>query len=174
MNNSIVIAPEVLENKIYLIRGQKVMLDTDLAQLYGVEVRQLNQQVRRNISRFPHDFMFGLTLNEENSLRSQFVILKKGRGQHKKFASLVFTEQGVAMLSSVLNSDRAIQVNIAIMRTFIRLRSLLASHADLVRKLDAMEKEYDENFQSVFAALRKLMKEEENPKSEIGFRVKSN
>lgn len=116
--------------------------------------------------------MFGLTSDEEESLRSQIVISKKGKGG-RRYASLVFTEQGVAMLSSVLNSDRAIQVNIAIMRTFTRLRKLLASHADLVRKLDEMEQEYDKNFKSIFTALRKLMKEDEKPKPEIGFRIKS-
>lgn len=166
------IAPEVLESKIYLIRDQKVMLDTDLAILYGVQTKRLNEQVRRNIARFPHDFVFNLTPQEEDSLRSQFATSKKGKGG-RRYTSLVFTEQGVAMLSSVLNSDRAIQVNIAIMRTFTRLRKLLSSHADLVRKLDEMEQEYDKNFKSIFTALRKLMKEEEGPKKEIGFRIKS-
>jgi len=158
---------ETIASKIYLVRSQKVMLDRDLAELYGVQTRVLKQAVRRNISRFPPDFMFELTNEEQKSLRSQIVTLKKG--QHSKYLSFAFTEQGVAMLSSVLNSARAIQVNIQIIRTFTKLRSLLATHKDLKRKIEAMEKKYDENFQIIFEAIRRLFDEEEKPKRKIGY-----
>jgi len=143
------ISVEIIERKIYLIRGHKVMLDSDLAELYGIETKRLNEQVRRNLKRFPEDFMFQLTLAEAESLRSQIATLEKGRGEHRKYLPLVFTEQGVAMLSSVLNSERAVQVNIAIMRTFVKLRQMLASNAELARKLAAMEKKYDTQFYPV-------------------------
>src|SRR6266849_10784845 len=122
------IPSERIEKAILLIRGQKVMLDSDLAELYGVATKRLNEQVRRNRARFPKDFMFQLTGKEAESLRSQNATLKKGRGRHRKYAPYAFTEQGVAMLSSVLNSERAIEVNIAIMRAFVRLREILSSH----------------------------------------------
>src|SRR5512136_2664272 len=131
-----------IESKMFMIRGQKVMLSHHLAELYEVEPRALNQAVKRNIERFPEDFMFQLTEEEEALLRSQIVTLKTGRGQHSKYLPYAFTEQGVAMLSSVLNSERAIQVNIEIMRAFVRLRQMLASHADLARKLQALESKY--------------------------------
>jgi len=163
-----VIPVEVIEGKILVIRGHKVMLDRDLAQLYGVETRVFNQAVKRNINRFPEDFMFRLTNEESAALsRSQFVILK--RGQNIKYLPYVFTENGVAMLSSVLDSERAIEVNIQIMRTFAKLRELLATHKDLARKLDAMEKKYDAQFKVVFDAIRKLMEAPEKPKRRIGF-----
>ena len=162
-----VLPAEIIASKIYLIRGQKIMLDQDLAELYGVQTRVLKQAVRRNMDRFPPDFMFELTNEEQKSLRSQFVTLKKG--QHSKYLSFAFTEQGVAMLSSVLKSDRAVQVNIQIMRTFTRLRSMLATHKDLKRKIEAMEKKYDENFQIVFEAIKQLFDEEDKPKSKIGY-----
>ena len=158
---------ELIASKIYLIRGQKVMLDRDLAELYGVQTKVLKQAVRRNIDRFPSDFMFELTDNEQKSLRSQIVTLKKG--QHSKYLSFAFTEQGVAMLSSVLNSDRAIQVNIQIVRTFTRLRAMLATHEDIKRKIEAMERKYDENFKIVFEAIKLLFDEEEKPKVKIGY-----
>ena len=132
------------------------MLDRDLAELYGVQTRVLKQAVRRNIDRFPSDFMFELTQTEMKSLRSQIVTLKKG--QHSKYLSFAFTEQGVAMLSSVLNSDRAIQVNIQIIRTFTKLRNLLATNKDLKRKIEAMEKKYDENFQIVVRGLKAVVR----------------
>jgi hypothetical protein len=163
---------EIIERKIYLIRGHKVMLDTDLAELYDVETRALNQAVKRNLGRFPEDFMFQLTAEEEAALSSQIVILKSGRGRHRKYLPYVFTEQGVAMLSSVLNSNRAVQVNIAIMRVFVKIRTLLASHADLLRRLDAMEEKYDEQFRIVFEAIRQLLDPEPvPPKNRIGFAV---
>jgi hypothetical protein len=161
---------ERIERAILLIRGQKVMLDTDLAALYGVTTGRLNEQVRRNRERFPEDFMFQLTEEEAKALRSQFAILKTGRGKHRKFLPYVFTEQGVAMLSSVLRSERAIKVNVEIMRTFVRLRQILASHADLARKLEALEKKYDAQFKIVFDAIRELMEPaEQKPKRKIGF-----
>ena len=148
---------ELIESKIFIIRGQKVMLDEDLAALYEVEIRVLNQAVKRNLDRFPDDFMFQLTEDEVSFLRSQIVTLKSGRGQHRKYLPYAFTEQGVSMLSSVLRSDRAIHVNIEIMRAFVRLRQMLASNAELSRKLAALEKKYDNQFKAVFNAIRELM-----------------
>ncbi|WP_181071040.1 ORF6N domain-containing protein [Candidatus Manganitrophus noduliformans] len=164
------IPTEVIEQKIYFIRGHKVMLDGDLAKLYGVPTKRLNEQVRRNIKRFPPDFMFQLTADEAKFLRSQNATLKKGRGQHLKYLPYAFTEQGVAMLSSALNSERAIEVNILIMRTFVKLREMIASHKDLVKKLDELEKKYDEQFQVVFEAIRQLMAPPENTNRKIGFK----
>src|SRR4030043_1079110 len=160
---------EVIERRILLIRGQKVMLSTHLAELYDVETRALNQAVKRNISRFPEDFMFQLNSAEAEQLVSQNVI------PHKKYFGGVlpyaFTEQGVEMLSSVLNSERAIKVNIEIMRAFVRLRQILASHADLARKLEALEKKYDAQFKIVFDTIREMMKPPESKKRPIGFLV---
>jgi hypothetical protein len=164
------VPPERIERSILLIRSHKVMLDSDLAELYGVTTKRLNEQVRRNLSRFPEDFMFQLTESETHLLRSQFATSKKGRGG-RRYLPYAFTEQGVAMLSSVLNSERAIKVNIEIMRTFVRLRRLLASHADLARKLDALERKYDAQFKVVFDAIRELMKPPESKKRPIGFLV---
>jgi hypothetical protein len=161
---------ERITQSILLIRGQKVMLDSDLAELYEVEIKVLNQAVKRNIERFPEDFMFQLTAEEAAHLRSQFVTLKAGRGQHRKYLPYAFTEQGVAMLSSVLRSDRAIRVNIEIMRAFVQLRQMLASNTELARKLVALEKKYDAQFKVVFDAIRELMKPPEPKKKRpIGF-----
>ena len=146
------------------------MLDTDLAELYDVETRILVRNVKRNIDRFPKDFMFQLTKKEDEILRSQIGISKQGRGG-RRYAPYVFTEQGVAMLSSVLNSKRAIQVNVEIMRAFVRMRQLLASHKGLMQKILDMEKKYDKQFQVVFKALKQLMVEEEKPKLQIGFKT---
>ena len=165
-----VIPVERITQAILLIRGQKVMLDEALAGLYEVEVKVLNQAVRRNAVRFPADFMFQLTAEEAMRLRSQFVTLKSGRGQHRKYRPYVFTEQGVAMLSSVLRSDRAVRVNIEIMRAFVQLRQMLASNANLARKLAALEKKYDQQFKIVFDAIRELMTPPEpSRKRPIGF-----
>jgi hypothetical protein len=166
---------ERIEQSILLIRGQKVMLDRDLAQLYGVETRVLNQAVRRNIDRFPEDFMFSLT-REEIMRISQIVISSVHPGvKTLKFSKnvMAFTEHGVAMLSSVLNSPRAVQVNIQIMRTFAKLRVIMLQHKDLARKLEALEKRYDAQFKIVFDAIRQLMAppEPEPPKKRIGFLV---
>ena len=137
---------------------------------YGVDVKVLNQAVRRNVSRFPADFMFQLTVEEANSLRSQFVTLNVGRGTHRKYAPYAFTEQGVAMLSSVLRSPRAIAVNIEIMRAFVQLRRLLDSNAGLARKLEELERKYDRQFRAVFDAIRALMSPPTTPRRAIGFR----
>jgi phage regulator Rha-like protein len=159
---------ELIEKKILIIRGEKVMLDSDLAELYGVEVKHLKRQVRRNITRFPEDFMIQLSKEEYDSLRCHFGTLK--RGEHSKYLPYAFTEQGVAMLSSVLNSERAIQVNILIMRAFVKLREMLATHKDLAKKLEDMERKYDAQFKVVFDAIRELMKPPEPKKRQIGFR----
>jgi hypothetical protein len=161
---------ERIEKAILLIRGKKVMLDADLASLYGVDTRVLVQAVKRNLDRFPADFMFQLSKEEVDFLRSQIVTLKRGRGQHSKYLPYAFTEQGVAMLSSVLRSPRAIQVNIEIMRAFVRLRQMLASHAELARKLDALEQKYDAQFKAVFDAIRQLMTPPEPKRRPMGFR----
>jgi len=161
---------EVIENRIYLIRGQKVMLDSDLARLYGATVGRLNEQVTRNIERFPADFMFRLTESEETILKSQNAISSGGHGGRRRARSRAFTEHGVAMLSSVLKSQRAIQINVAIVRAFIRLRRLLASNAELAKKLDKLEKHYDAQFKTVFSAIRQLMAEESSTeRTRIGF-----
>ena len=164
------ISVDRIEKAILLVRRQKVMLDADLAGLYGVETRVLVQAVKRNLERFPEDFMFQLNNDEVLFLRSQIVTLKKGRGQHSKYLPYAFTEQGVAMLSSVLRSHQAIQVNIEIMRALIRLRQMLASHAELARKLNALEKKYDAQFKDVFEAIRQLMAPPEQKRRAIGFR----
>ena len=172
-NNTSLVLVARIRSAIRLVRGQKVLLDNDLAPLYGVETRVLNQAVKRNAARFPEDFMFQLTSEEAEAWlrsRSQFVILK--RGENLKYRPHAFTEQGVAMLSSVLYSDRAVQVNIEIMRAFVQLRQMLASHADLARKLEALEKKYDIRFKVVFDTLRQLMKPSEPARREIGFHVK--
>src|SRR3990172_2272519 len=165
-----IIPQESIESKIFSIRGKRVMFDRDLANLYQVETKVLNQAVKRNIQRFPDDFMFQLTKEEFNSLRSQIVTLK--RGQHRKYLPYVFTEQGVAMLSSVLNSERAIQVNIAIMRAFVRLREVLSTHKKLANKLDELERKtekHDEEIRAIFGVIRQLMTVPAEPKGKIGF-----
>jgi hypothetical protein len=164
------IPDERIIDRIFLIRGRKVMVDRDLAQLYGVATRTLNQAVRRNSKRFPEDFMFQLTQEELEIWKSQIVISNRERMGLRK-SPLVFTEQGVAMLSSVLNSERAIQVNIQIIRNFVRLRQLLATNEQLARKLQELEKRYDSQFQQVFRVITKLMVSEVEPKKggEIGF-----
>jgi hypothetical protein len=145
------------------------MLDSDLAMLYGVPTRRLNEQVRRNVRRFPADFMFQLTNEEFETLRSQFAISRQTHGG-RRYLPLAFTEQGVAMLSSVLRSERAIQVNVEIMRTFVRLRRMALSHADLARRLDALESKYDTQFKEVFDAIRQLMEPPpQPPRPKIGF-----
>lgn len=162
-----IVPAEQIENCIYLLRGQRVMLDIDLAMLYGVETKTLNRAVKRNLPRFPEDFMFQLSIKEFESLRYQFGTSKRGG---RRYPPYVFTEQGIAMLSSVLHSRRAIQVNIEIMRAFVRLRQMLASNAGLARKLVALEKKYDAQFRVVFDAIRELMTPPEpKKKRSIGF-----
>ncbi len=167
-----IIPVESIQQRIYLIRGHKVMLDRDLAELYGVKPIAMRQQVRRNSNRFPADFMFQLNQEEAEALVSQNVI--PSRRSLGGYLPYVFTEQGVAMLSSVLRSDRAVQVNIAIMRAFVRLRQLLGTHKDLARKLEELEGKYDANFRVVFDAIRKLMgPEKPPPRRRIGFEAEA-
>lgn len=171
---------EIIEHRIYLLRGHRVMLSFELAELYQVEPRVLIQAVKRNVSRFPKDFMFQLSAEEfgnlksqfvisRNSLRSQFVILKK-TGKHFKYPPYAFTEQGVAMLSSVLRSERAVHVNIEIMRAFVHLRKMLISNKNLARKLNELEKKYDAQFKVVFDAIRELMHPPLPKQPRAGFR----
>jgi hypothetical protein len=169
MSRKPAIASDRVERMIHIVRGQKVMLDSDLAALYGVSTKALKQAVRRNRNRFPEDFMFEFTADETQAiLRSQFVTLR--HGQHSKYAPYAFTEQGVAMLSSVLKSPRAIQVNIEIMRAFVKVRGMLAAHADLALKLEALENRYDAQFKVVFDAIRELMATPPDPpQGRIGF-----
>ena len=192
MPDDLVAVPDALiEASILLIRRHKVILDRDLARLYGVSTRILNQAVKRNLNRFPSDFMFQLTseetavwqqmtqtrsrsqnviLNKAVSLRSQIVILKKSRGKHIKHRPYAFTEHGILMLSSVLKSARAVEVNIQIMRTFVRLRELLASNSELSHRLDDLERNYDAKFKVVFDAIRSLLSSRDRKTARIGFR----
>lgn len=164
------IPTEHIERAILLMRGHRVMLDSDLAELYGVETKVLVQAVGRNKERFPDDFMFRLTREEFTHLRSQFVTSSSGWGG-RRYPPYAFTEQGVAMLSSVLRSTRAVQVNIEIMRAFVRLRLLLASNQELSQRLDELEKRYDKQFSAVFDAIRQLMTPPEPPRRRLGFPV---
>jgi hypothetical protein len=157
---------ERITRAILLIRGQKVIPDTDLAELYDVETKALNRAVKRNIERFPPDFIFELTKVEAERLRRQSGTSKRGGRRYRPYA---FTEQGVAMLSSVLHSERAVRVNIEIMRAFVQLRQMLSSHADLARKLEALENKYDAQFKVVFDAIRELMTPPDPPRRRIGF-----
>jgi hypothetical protein len=168
------IPAERIEKSILLIRGQKVMLDRDLAGLYAVKTKVLKQAVRRNITRFPEDFMFELTKEEFENWRSQFVTSNRDK-MGLRYRPMVFTEQGVAMLSSVLNSERAIQVNIQIMRAFTRLRQMLATHKQLARKLAELEQHlesHDQQIQAIFEAIRQLMTPPDTRRKRIGFEVK--
>jgi hypothetical protein len=170
MNESLATIPiERIEGVIFLIRGEKVMLDRDLAELYGVETRALNQAVRRNFERFPPDFMFELTREEIMGI-SQIVTSSKVKFSKRVTA---FTEQGVAMLSSVLRSKRAILVNVEIMRTFVRLRQMLSSNAELAKQLKELERKYDRQFKVVFDAIRQLMVPPEPKRKHIGFHARS-
>ncbi|MEW6068275.1 MAG: ORF6N domain-containing protein [Nitrospirota bacterium] len=157
----------IIEDKILFIRGKKVMLDSVLSELYGVPTKVLLQAVKRNIKRFPSDFMFQLKKEEFNNLRSQFVTSSSWGG--RRYLPYAFTENGIAMLSSVLNSERAIQVNIQIMRTFTKLREMLMTHKDLKRKIEEMEKKYDYQFKIVFDAIKQLLEPPKKPKKRIGF-----
>jgi len=170
MTMSGLVPAERIEQRILLLRGCKVMLSTYLAELYEVEPRILVQAVKRNIERFPPDFMFQLNKAEFRNLKSQ--IVTSSWGGLRRAAPYAFTEQGVAMLSSVLNSKRAVQVNIEIMRAFVRLRELMSTHKDLARKLETLEKKYDAQFKVVFDAIRQLMTQPEPKQRKIGFLVK--
>jgi hypothetical protein len=167
-SNSALVPVRRIEQAIMQIRGHKVMLDADLAALYGVETKALVRAVKRNIERFPDDFMFQLTLDEFRNLRCQFGTSNIRGG--RRYPPYAFTEQGVAMLSSVLRSKRAVQVNVEIMRTFVRLRRILAENAGLARRLDELEKKYDVQFKVVFDVIRQLMQPPAPKKKPIGFR----
>jgi ORF6N domain-containing protein len=175
-NISIALPDESIEDTILLIRGQRVILDHDLARLYGVTTRVLNQAVKRNLDRFPEDFMFQLTKAEIEvwqrlkPLRSQIVILKKARGTHRKYQPYAFSAHGILMLSSVLKSQRAVQVNIQIMRTLVRLRQMFASNEQLIERLDELEENYDAKFKIVFSAIRQIMNPPAVKRKPIGFR----
>lgn len=151
---------QLIQSKIYELRNQRVMLDFDLAELYEVETRVLNQAVKRNIERFPDDFMFQLNKNEWQTLRSQIVILETGKGRHSKYLPLAFTEQGLAMLSGILNSAKAIEVNIAIMRAFVFIRQYALTHKDLTDKLKELENKYETQFIDVYQALNYLLEKD--------------
>jgi ORF6N domain len=167
-SSRLALVPAHVERKILLLRGERVMLDADLAELYGVETRALIQAVKRNRERFPDDFMFQLTPDEAALLRSQTVISKAGRGG-RRYAPFAFTEHGVAMLAAVLKSPRAVQVSIEIVRAFVRLRAILAGNVELARKLAALEKKFDAQFKVVFDAIRELMAPLPKARRRIGF-----
>ena len=164
-----------IQTKIHEIRGQKVMLDFDLAELYRVETKVLNQAVKRNTDRFPADFMVQITREEYNSLRSQIVTLETGRGKYAKYLPYAFTEQGVSMLSSVLNSSKAIQINIQIIRAFVFMRQYALSHKDLTVKLHELESKYDKQFKDVYDAISFLLQKdnletEQKQRKQIGYK----
>ena len=165
---SVITTTDFIATKILYLRGEKVLVDADLALLYGVEPKQLKRQVRRNIDRFPEDFMFQLTRDEYNFLRSQFGTLK--RGGHSKYLPFAFTEQGVAMLSGILNSPRAVETNIAIMRTFVALRKLMENNKELAAKIRQLERKYDQRFRLVFDAIQRLIREDKEARP-IGFEI---
>ncbi|MFC1612739.1 ORF6N domain-containing protein [Patescibacteria group bacterium] len=165
------IPQERIMDKIFYIRGKKIILDKDIAKLYGVETKVLNQAIRRNIKRFPIDFMFQLTNEEFQILRSQIVTSSWGGQRYLPYA---FTEQGVAMLSSVLNSEKAIKVNIQIIRTFVKLREILLTNKELKNKIQKLEKKYDQQFKIIFEAIKQLISPQKEPANEIGFRIKNN
>lgn len=169
-HNQAVAPIEAVARRIYIIRGQRVMLDADLAELYGVPTRRLNEQVKRNRARFPADFMFQLTREEASRMRSQIATASR---RNVRFFPYAFTEHGVAMLSSVLNSERAIEVNILIMRAFIRLREMLGTHRDSAQKLDELERKYerhDAEIQEIFEAIHQLIEQPVPPRRQIGFK----
>jgi len=171
MTENLVVPLEVIEHRLYLIRGQNVMLDRDLAELYQAPTKSLNLAVRRNRDRFPEDFMFQLTKEEARALRFQIETSNKGRGG-RRYLPYAFTEHGVAMLSSVLSSKRAVQVNIIIMRAFVKLREMLSTHRDVLRKLEELERKYqrhDAQITAIFDAIRKLIETSPRPRRRIGF-----
>jgi len=163
---------ERIERAILLIRGEKVMLDSDLAELYGVETKVLNQAVKRNAGRFPEDFMFRLTVDEVADLNRSQIVTGSQKHRDPRFPPYAFTEHGALMLANVLNSERAAQTSVQVVRAFVKLRRMLASNAELARKLAALEQKYDAQFKIVFDAIRQLMSPPAKPKREIGFHVK--
>jgi hypothetical protein len=171
MKIAAIVPIERIQQFIYFIRGYKVILDSDLAVLYGVETKAFNQTIKRNLDRFPSDFMFQLTDTEYQTLRSQIVTSKKKGG--RQYRPYAFTEQGVAMLSSVLRSQRAVEVNIAIMRTFVQLRKILADNSLLRNKIESLECKYDEQFQQVFAVLEQMLIDDPKDKKQIGYHTEA-
>ena len=174
--NTLIMKLQTIQNRIYEIRGQKVLLDFDLAELYETETKRLKEAVRRNMERFPSDFMFELTKDEYNTLRTQFATLDNiGRGKHSKYNPFAFTEQGIAMLASVLRSPKAIEVNIKIVRAFVFLRKYALSHSELTQKLQELETKYDMQFNDIFEAINYLIqkdkqKQTQNERKRIGFK----
>ncbi len=170
---ALIVSLEGLVSRIFLVRGQKVMLDSDLATLYSVSIKRLNEQVRRNIRRFPSDFMFQLTKQEAEPLRSQNATLKRGRGQHRKYLPYVFTEHGAIMAASVLDSERAVQISTYVVRAFVQLREMLSSNKELARKLNELERKlttHDRAITELIEAIRQLMTAPEPKKKRpIGF-----
>ena len=165
--NTLIMELQTIQNRIYEIRGQKVLLDFDLAELYETETKRLKEAVRRNIDRFPSDFMFQLTKDEYNTLRTQFATLdNRGRGKHSKYNPFAFTEQGIAMLASVLRSPKAIEVNIQIVRAFVFLRKYALSHSELTQKLQELEAKYDKQFNDIFEAINFLLQKEKASNSQ--------
>ena len=170
MNKKITIPDEVIINKIYVIRDQKVMLDKDLAEIYNVQTKRLKEQVRRNIDRFPASFMFELTAEEHFSLRSQIATLKRGR--HSKYPPFVFTEHGILMLSSVLNSELAVKMSVQIIETFVQLRKLANNYDDIMHKINEMESRNNEQFSEIYEVLKRLLsKPEEQARKAIGYKT---
>lgn len=165
-----VIPSEIIESKIYYIRGQKVMLDSDLAKLYNVETKRINESIKRNMERFPKNFMFQLTDEEHDVLRSQIATSKEGKGG-RRYNPYVFTEYGIVMLSSVLNSKRAIAVNIQVVNTFVKLNKMIATSEELKRKIEEIELKYDKQFTVVFQALKELILLPDKKQEQIGFKV---
>ena len=171
-SNSKLIVLEQIEPLIKTVRGQKIILDNDLARLYGVTTKRLNEQVRRNIERFPEDFLFRLTDDESDSLRSQIATLKTGRGQHRKFLPFAFTEHGAFMAATVLNSPQAIEMSVFVVRTFVKLRHLVLGHQELAAKLNQLESKvagHDESIQQIVAAIRQLTSAPEPKPRRLGF-----
>jgi phage regulator Rha-like protein len=167
-----VVPLERVESSILILRGHRVILDSDLADLYGVPVKRLNEQVKRNIDRFPDDFAITLTEEEHEALRSQFATLKTGRGEHRKYLPRAFTEHGALMAASVLNSPKAVEMSILVVRAFVRLRQILASNRQLAAKLNELERKitaHDKNIVALFQTMRSLMAVPEKPKRRIGF-----
>jgi len=172
MENSIIRAEEIM-SKIYYIRGQKVMLDKDLAEMYGTETKKLKQQVNRNLARFPETFMFELNNSENEALRSHFVTLK--RGEHSKYLPYAFTEHGILMLANVIKSERAIAMSIKIIEVFVKFREMLSSHKDLLLKFEHLEKlvvQHDDDINAIFQALKQLIQQKNEPREPIGFKLK--
>lgn len=172
--NISVVSDELIINKIYLVRGQKIMIDRDLAELYGVETKRLKEAVRRNKARFPEDFMFEMNEEEFENWRTHFASSKKDR-QGLRYAPFCFTEQGVTMLSCILNSERAISVNIRLIRIFARMREVLLAHKDILLKLEQLERKvtgHDEDIARIFECLKQLLHQPEQPRTRIGFKLK--